>query len=84
MVEKLCDCGEKSVPGLKKGIALCHFHYDVQQFGEKRAKWVHGYARCASCGNPLDACQGIYRRTPMCYTCDEKTYTPIKIYTIGG
>lgn len=77
MAVKLCQCGEKSVPGLKKGIALCHYHFDVKQFGTLWAKWVHGYARCALCGSALDAAQGIYRHSAMCHSCDEKTYNTL-------
>ena len=30
---KLCPCGQRSVPGLVKGIALCQKHYNALMFG---------------------------------------------------
>ena len=30
---KVCPCGQKSIPGLVKGIALCQKHYNALMFG---------------------------------------------------
>lgn len=30
---KMCPCGQRSVPGLVKGIALCQKHYNDLMFG---------------------------------------------------
>ena len=30
---KMCPCGQRSVPGLVKGIALCQKHYNALMFG---------------------------------------------------
>ena len=30
---KMCPCGQKSIPGLVKGIALCQKHYNALMFG---------------------------------------------------
>lgn len=30
---KMCPCGQRSVPGLVKGVALCQKHYDALMFG---------------------------------------------------
>lgn len=30
---KRCPCGQKSIPGLVKGIALCQKHYNALMFG---------------------------------------------------
>ena len=31
--KKMCPCGERSVPGLVKGIALCQKYYNDLMFG---------------------------------------------------
>lgn len=36
--KKICACGEKSLPGLD--IALCQYHYDARQWGERWADTV--------------------------------------------
>ena len=30
---KMCPCGQKSIPGLVRGIALCQKHYNALMFG---------------------------------------------------
>ena len=30
---KMCPCGQRSIPGLVKGIALCQKHYNALMFG---------------------------------------------------
>jgi hypothetical protein len=35
--KKKCYCGLPSLPGLKKGIALCQYHFDVHQWGREWA-----------------------------------------------
>ena len=30
---KMCPCGQRSIPGLVKGIALCQKHYNDLMFG---------------------------------------------------
>lgn len=30
---KMCPCGQRSVPGLVKSIALCQKHYNALMFG---------------------------------------------------
>jgi len=30
---KVCNCGYKSISGLKPGISLCPFHYASHQYG---------------------------------------------------
>lgn len=30
---KMCPCGQRSVPGLVKGVALCQKHYNALMFG---------------------------------------------------
>lgn len=37
---KNCACGQKSVPGLKKGVALCQFHFNAKVYGKKWANTV--------------------------------------------
>lgn len=37
---KVCACGQKSVTGLKKGVALCQYHFNVVCYGKKWAKQV--------------------------------------------
>lgn len=33
MIKKCVVCGNKSIPGLKKGIGLCQEHYNNLMFG---------------------------------------------------
>ena len=33
MKKKICPCGEKSLPGLITGVALCQKHYNGLMFG---------------------------------------------------
>ena len=72
MAQHTCACGLPSVLGVK--IPLCHYHFDRKMYGKLLADWMHGYARCVSCTIPLDAAQGVYRRTPMCQKCDTRIY----------
>ena len=30
---KMCPCGQRSIPGLVKGVALCQKHYSDLMFG---------------------------------------------------
>ncbi|QXV78250.1 hypothetical protein bas61_0121 [Escherichia phage EmilieFrey] len=34
---KTCQCGKKSISGLKRGVALCQYHYNAQTWGKQWA-----------------------------------------------
>lgn len=34
---KHCHCGKRSLPGLRPGIALCQYHFDVRMYGKEWA-----------------------------------------------
>jgi len=38
---KRCHCGERSLPGLKKGWALCAYHWAIYQWGKAWADKCH-------------------------------------------
>jgi hypothetical protein len=37
---KICACGQKSVTGLRKGVALCQYHFNAKCYGKNWAKKV--------------------------------------------
>lgn len=67
---KLCYCGEKSVPGLVPGVALCQYHFTARMHGMPWANWVHGRSACHACGDKLGASEGVYRDKARCTSCD--------------
>lgn len=30
---KICACGRRSLPGFRRGVALCQFHWDARAYG---------------------------------------------------
>lgn len=37
---KTCQCGKKSITGLKRGVSLCQYHYNAQTWGKQWADQV--------------------------------------------
>jgi len=70
IVKKFCDCGERSVPSLKKGVALCPHHYSARIFGKDWADYVYGKSVCIACGKNIGKKEGIYRGGARHLACD--------------
>ncbi len=45
---KTCQCGQKSITGLKRGVALCQYHYNLQVWGKEWADQVEAAKKAKS------------------------------------
>ena len=45
---KTCQCGTKSITGLKRGVALCQYHYNLQVWGKEWADQVEAAKKAKS------------------------------------
>lgn len=66
---KVCHCGEKSISGLKKGIALCKYHFNVHMYGVRWSNWIAGKALCVICETPVTIHDSSYTNVAYCHKC---------------
>lgn len=45
---KTCQYGKKSITGLKRGVALCQYHYNLQVWGKEWADQVEAAKKAKS------------------------------------
>lgn len=45
---KICQCGKKSINGLKRGVSLCQYHYNAQIWNKQWANQVEASKKVKS------------------------------------